>query len=275
MAKEATTNTKQARKYLPKKQGWKTVLYSISIIFWTGVTVIASQFIVGYSMLLLLGQEALQQPLPTAICSVLSYVLSFILMAFIPPLLAKRQSKLKKDPKSVLHIKAPDREGLGLEGLPTWTDIGLAPVGFIVYLIIAGVLTALFSQFTWFNASEIQDVGFSTAVYGVDRLVAFLILVVAAPVAEELIFRGWLYGKLRQKLNLSISNMSSMTIAALLVSILFGFLHGQWNVGVNVFAMSLVLCVLREITGTIYAGILLHMLKNGIAFYLLFVIGMR
>ena len=40
------------------------------------------------------------------------------------------------------------------------------------------------------------------------------------------------------------------------------------------FALSIVLCGLREITGTIHAGILLHMLKNGIAFYLLFVMGM-
>ena len=51
-------------------------------------------------------------------------------------------------------------------------------------------------------------------------------------------------------------------------------MHGQWNVGVNVFAMSIVLCTLREITGTIYAGILLHMLKNTIAFVLVYIVGM-
>ena len=42
----------------------------------------------------------------------------------------------------------------------------------------------------------------------------------------------------------------------------------------NVFALSVALCVLREITGTIYAGILTHMIKNGVAFYLLYVMGM-
>ena len=90
-------------------------------------------------------------------------------------------------------------------------------------------------------------------------------LVFIAPIAEEIIMRGWLYGKLRSRLPLPL--------AIVLTSILFGFLHGQWNVGVGVFALSLVLCSLREITGTIWSGILLHILSNGIAFYLLYIGG--
>ena len=71
-----------------------------------------------------------------------------------------------------------------------------------------------------------------------------------------------------------VSDLWAMIISIFLVSLTFGIVHLQWNVGVNVFAMSIVLCGLREITGTIYAGILLHMLKNGVAFYLLYVLGM-
>ena len=115
-----------------------------------------------------------------------------------------------------------------------------------------------------------QDVGFSYYISGADRLVAFVTLVVVAPIAEEVIFRGWLYGKMREKIAAEYSNVASMIISSLLVSILFGLVHMQWNVGVNVFALSLVLCGLREVTGTIYAGILLHMLKNGVAFWLLY-----
>ncbi|MBQ6393939.1 CPBP family intramembrane metalloprotease, partial [Candidatus Saccharibacteria bacterium] len=86
------------------------------------------------------------------------------------------------------------------------------------------------------------------------------------PIAEEVIFMGWLYGKLRSRMG--------MIMAIFITSVLFCIIQGQWNVGVNVFAMSIVLCGLREVTGTIYAGILLHMVKNGIAFYLLYVMGM-
>ena len=84
-----------------------------------------------------------------------------------------------------------------------------------------------------------------------------------APIAEEVVFRGWLYGKFRSKMPAYLS--------IVLVSALFGLMHGQWNVGINVFCLSIVLCLLREVTGTIWSGIVLHMLKNGLAFYLLFV----
>jgi len=170
-------------------------------------------------------------------------------------------------------LSEPDRIKIGLRDFPTWTDIGLAPAGFIVYLLIVAALTAIFNFFPWFQANEVQEIGFSTYAIGLDRVIAFVTLVVIAPIAEEVIFRGWLYGKLREKISESISEVWSTIISIFLVSLLFGIMHGQWNVGVNVFALSIVLCGLREITGTIYAGILLHMLKNGLAFYLLFVMG--
>ena len=59
--------------------------------------------------------------------------------------------------------------------------------------------------------------------------------------------------------------------AILIVSLLFGLVHGQWNVGVVVFTMSIAMCLIRELTGTIWGGILVHMIKNGLAFYALYV----
>lgn len=273
-SKSDKKTTKQARKLLPKNQGWMTILYVLLILLWTAVSVVASQLVVGYIMLFMLGKDTFLQPVPTAICSVLSYVLALILTALVPPKFFAKWNKFTKRKSKLFSAKIIKRDEIGLKDLPTWTDIGLAPAGFVVYLLLAAGVTALFSQFTWFDAKQVQDVGFSVSVYGVDRMIAFLVLVVAAPIAEELIFRGWLYSKLRDKLNQQLSDVASMIMTALLVSGLFGCLHGQWNVGVNVFAMSLVLCGLREVTGTIYAGILMHMLKNGVAFYLLYVLGM-
>ena len=157
-----------------------------------------------------------------------------------------------------------NREELGLKGTPTWIDIGLAPVGFILYFLLATLLVGIFSRFDWFDVTETQNVGYDNLYSAFDRIVAFIALVVIAPIAEEIIFRGWLYGKLRARL--------SLVPAIILVSALFGFLHGQWNVGINVFALSIILCLQREITGTIYSGIVLHMLKNGIAFSLLYLV---
>ena len=271
---------KKARPNSPKKL--KLAIYVVFMLSWVGAAMIASQLIVGTIMSLFLGREELSQPIVTALYSAFSYLLMLFLVIGAPicyylKTMNKQKSKTKIDEK----IKAENRKKvfrqakniLGLRGLPTWTDIGLAIVGFIVSLIVAMGLVALFSLFPWFDASESQNVGYGYYLSGMNRVIAFIALVVIAPIAEELVFRGWLYGKLRIKTSKEASDLASIFISSVAVSLLFGVMHFQWNVGVNVFAMSLILCGLREITGTIYAGILMHMIKNGLAFYYLYVLG--
>lgn len=253
---------KKAPKNIPKKSTKENVIIVALMAVWVLASIIASQFVVGWLMVWLLGRETLTQPVWTAIYSLVSYLAAMALIIFVPPRLAKKWKFLSKNDAG----KLTDRKELGLSGMPTWTDIGLAPIAFVVSTILAAVLTWIFTVFPWFNAEQAQDVGFSTYLAPGDRVIAFLVLVVLAPIVEEIIFRGWLYGKMRNRL--------SAPWAILIVSLLFGLVHFQWNVSVNVFALSVVLCVLREITGTIYAGILTHMIKNGVAFYLLYVMGM-
>lgn len=157
------------------------------------------------------------------------------------------------------------RSELGLSRLPEWFDVLLAPAGFIVYLIGSGLLIYTVTQLIpGFNVNQQQDLGFSNVSQRYELILAFLTLVIIAPLAEEMLFRGYLYGKLRKAVPL--------WVAMLVTSILFGVLHGQWNVGIDVFVLSLVMCTLREMTGSIWAGVLLHMIKNGLAFFLLFVL---
>ena len=264
---------KKAPSKTSSKHGLKIAGYALLLLIWVGASVIASQFIVGRIMLLFIGADKFVQPIPMAIYTACSYLLALLLIVMVPIKLRKLWLDGHKDKKikqEKVTIKCQD---LGLKGWPTWTDIGLAPVGFIAYLILAAVITAVFSLFPWFVADEAQQLGFSVYSTGLDRVIAFLVLVVVAPVAEEIIFRGWLYGKLREMFHGEMPKQAGMLLAIFLTSLLFGIIHLQWNVGVNVFALSVVLCGLREITGTIYAGILLHMLKNGVAFYLLYVLG--
>lgn len=248
----------------------KILLVGIGWLMLVGASVIVAQLVVGYIMVAMIGADEFSTPVSTAIFSAISYILALLIIVFLPILFRKLRNKKSE---STQQKQLPFHQEVGLIGWPTWTDIGLSLAGFIIYLILAAVCTSIFSLFPWFDASEIQDVGFSSYVVGVDRLIAFVTLVVIAPIAEEIIFRGYLYTKLRSLFSEKVSDKMSMMISILLVSLLFGLVHMQWNVGVNVFAMSVVLCALREVTGSIHAGILTHMIKNGVAFYLLFVLG--
>lgn len=172
----------------------------------------------------------------------------------------------------VLTIGAPywvrkirtTRQDLGIDKLPAWLDIGLAPLAFVIYAIIsAAALIAIGYFVPSFNLDQAQDVGFENLKQKIDMVLAFATLVVIAPIAEELLFRGYLYGKLRKH--------ASMVLAIVATSVLFGVVHGQWNVGIDTFILGAVLCGLREITGTIWAGVLVHMIKNGVAFFVLFI----
>lgn len=153
---------------------------------------------------------------------------------------------------------------IGLTRLPSWMDIFLSPAGLIVYLLASAALIAIFSAVVpGFDTSQAQEVGFQNLSGQSEYLLAFLTLIIIAPVAEEVLFRGYLFGKLKKYV--------PMWVAMIATSFLFGAAHGQWNVAIDTFALSIIMCSLREVTGSIWAGVLLHMMKNGIAFYFLFI----
>lgn len=153
---------------------------------------------------------------------------------------------------------------LGLQRLPSWTDIGLAPVTFIVYAFVTGAFLSIMTLlFPGLPLDQAQDVGFKAFGSRTDNILAFLTLVVVAPIAEETLFRGYLYGKLK-------SSVPAIW-AAVSTSLLFAIAHLQLNVGLDVFVLSLFLCGLRSLTGSIWSGVLVHMLKNGVAYFILFV----
>lgn len=184
-----------------------------------------------------------------SIVSVLIYALTITIVIGLPLWLKKQRTTLKD---------------LGLERAPGWLDIVWAPAGFVVYIIGSALLTAAATYLLPFiDQSQLQDTGFSNISSQAELFLAFIVLVVVAPVAEEVLFRGYLLSRLRRYL--------PVWLAVILTSLLFGLVHFQWNVGLDVFALSLALCWLRIQTGSLWPSILLHSLKNGIAFYVLFI----
>jgi membrane protease YdiL (CAAX protease family) len=86
-----------------------------------------------------------------------------------------------------------------------------------------------------------------------------LLIVIAAPISEEVCFRGMLYGGLRERL--------PRIAAALIAGVIFGGLHALTGVSAvpPLIVFGFLLSLLYEKTGSIVPGILLHMLNNCVA----------
>jgi hypothetical protein len=89
--------------------------------------------------------------------------------------------------------------------------------------------------------------------------VQILLIAIAAPISEEVCFRGMLFGGLRERL--------PRIAAALLSALIFGALHATTGLSAvpPLIAFGFVLCLLYEKTGSIVPGIVLHMLNNSVA----------
>ena len=89
--------------------------------------------------------------------------------------------------------------------------------------------------------------------------VQILLIAIAAPVAEEICFRGMLFGGLRERLPL--------WAAALISGAIFGLLHVTTGVSVvpPLIVFGFLLAFVYEKTGSIVPCILLHMLNNSVA----------
>jgi membrane protease YdiL (CAAX protease family) len=89
--------------------------------------------------------------------------------------------------------------------------------------------------------------------------VQVLLIVVVAPISEEVCFRGMLFGGLRERL--------PRLAAALISALIFGGLHATTGISAvpPLIIFGFVLALLYERTGSIIPGILLHMLNNSVA----------
>lgn len=194
----------------------------------------------------------LEQLFDTTIGQLLAGGLIYALVLFlvILPIWAMRNFRYVL---KVLGVtKKPGREILWLPALMWAAYMGAT--------ILAAIIASLVP---WIDMDQVQDTGFQDLGLPIEYIVAFIALVILPPIAEELLFRGYLFGRLREKFGFWMTSV--------VVSVMFGVVHMQWNVAVDVAVLSLFLCYLRERTGSIWASVVLHALKNGVAYFLLFI----
>lgn len=118
---------------------------------------------------------------------------------------------------------------------------------------------------------EGQNLGFATHGNNLSQLVLiFITLVILPAICEELIFRGFLFGQIEKQLNHTKFKRFAFWSSTIITSIAFAIAHLQLNIAIDVFFLSIIMCYLRRETGSIYTGIILHMIKNGLAFVIMF-----
>jgi membrane protease YdiL (CAAX protease family) len=128
----------------------------------------------------------------------------------------------------------------------------------IVARISFGILAAIYINAVGGVTSNVpvRPVGGVSALDGVDIVIAVLVL---APIAEELFFRGFMYASLRGKL--------PVFWAALITGGLFAAVHPiyggtRWNL-VPVLALAgVAMCLLYERTGSLWPPIAFHFVMN-------------
>ncbi len=183
-------------------------------------------------------------------------------LAVLPIILSKKINK--KSVQRIFKQLTLTKKELGFTGWLKWSEIGLAFTGVVLYIIFMLIFLGLaYKYMPWIDFDQKQELGFKLNMFiplG-QRILSFLVLVVFVPIAEEIMFRGYIFGQLNKKL--------SFGATAIITSLLFALVHGAWNVGVDVFALALSMSLVRYISKSLYPSILMHMLKNGVAFFIL------
>ncbi len=240
----------------------KPQLYGpVSAVIWTILIYIAAQLLAGILISIIpLTQgwttEKTTGWLTSNVWATFGFVfiIEAITLGFIYLLLKHRNLKIKT---------------LGLNK-PQLKHVFYALVGFATYFVIYVIgLIAVKALFPSLNLEQEQEIGFSKSTQGIALIPVFLSLVILPPITEEIVARGFLYGGLRTKLPFIVS--------AIITSVLFAAAHLSgakegllWVAAVDTFILSLVLCYLREKSGSLWPSIGLHALKNCLAFIVLF-----
>lgn len=113
----------------------------------------------------------------------------------------------------------------------------------LIYILIA-IVSFIFP--TVGVTVQIQKVDLTTAI----------VITLLGPISEEMAFRGYAQGIARRKLS---------TNSAILITALFFSIFHPFEIFPQIFVMSMVLSVVREISGSLVPPMIIHCLNNTVA----------
>lgn len=255
-------NLKEKSKRALRNAGWNLIW-----VFWLiGIYFAANYIVLGViSLWRIIAPNARVNELVFAqVIIVVMWSMVIGLLVALPKIIAMIGQKRAQRVKTVTQKLSVDTKQLGWSGWLTWSDVGLGITGFVLGLIVRLVFVMAVHQIVpGFNIEQRQDLGFDfgPTTSRAELMLVFVMLVIVVPIVEELIFRGYLYGKIREK--------SGFFMTMVIVSVIFGLGHfsgGGWVSVVVTAALSVAMCLTREVSKSLYPSIIIHMINNGIAF---------
>ncbi len=140
-------------------------------------------------------------------------------------------------------------------GLAVWAFLALPAL-----VVAAALLQRLFMDELPMSENPALAIAHGVSSWG-ERVLMLITLAVAAPLVEETLFRGVLWAPLRPRLG--------ATGTILLTSAIFGAMHFDFMVLPQLFLIGVGCAVLRELTGSLKASMILHGLWNGGAYIMI------
>lgn len=148
----------------------------------------------------------------------------------------------------------------GLRRTRFWPAVGWAALGMFTFYVVAAIYAAIVQPDA--EQSITESLGANEGTVGL--IVAGLMVICVAPVAEEFFFRGFFYRALRSRF--------SIWVAAAIDGALFGIIHFDFS-GADALLilpplalLGFIFCLVFEKTGSLYPVIALHALNNTIAY---------
>lgn len=151
-----------------------------------------------------------------------------------------------------------------------WKALGLRrfPVGKLLLFVSSGILAIMTASFLYVLFLQLLGINspdqskqiismFGKSIFGL--IVTFVVVVLIAPFAEELLFRGYLYPSFRNNWGISRATVAT--------SFLFALAHLQALILLPVyFFIGFVLTFVREKTNSVIPSMILHGLNNFLFF---------
>lgn len=157
---------------------------------------------------------------------------------------------------------------LGLRRFAVWVAVLMPPLALFLQ-VLTGIISEILSPLLG-GMKNPQGCNISQA-FGADPYLAVISIAVIAPVVEEIVFRGFIYGGLRRKWGVSLSVVVSSLVFALAHSFSVG--GSILLLGPSLFIAGVALALVYERSRSLVPGMVLHASFNLIAVVAIFLVG--